>query len=249
VQDAIYQLRGTTVNGTFMTQAHVVAHSEDGSRLRLTYDSARLNELHYSWNMANATCELPRGGSDAGSIDRADVVRVRRFGVRPHMHTTCGQTRIDADYSSLTITTKEFVTTIYGRPMYDRLAGPLHRIDMAFRVRTPALHRPPHGLVGQGFVGTPRKGRRDEYPTSGHFTTSAWAEGAIDGSPDDYVLASPHSTEFAFSCFSHVAQSQHASTIESSASSKMLAITALDARAGGGDSGDAPTPRLISGAF
>jgi len=244
VQEAIYRLRGATVNGTFMTQAHVVAHSSDGYRLRLTYDSTRLNELHYSWNMANATCELLRDGSVPGSTEAADVVRTRRLSIRPKLHATCGRTRIDSDYSSVAITTDEFVTTIVGQPMYGRVVGPLHRIDMRFRMLTTTPQRAPHGLVGQGFVGTPRHGRRDEYPRSGNFTTSAWAEGAIDGSPADYVLASPYSTTFAFSRFSKATPAS--SDAEGNTSVSPVAIKALDA--GAGDEFDGVASEL-SGAF
>ena len=207
VQEALYKLHTATINGTFMTRAHVVAHSLDGYRLLLTYDSTRLNALHYSWRMANATCTRPNGESDK-AVDPDTGPQTRSFDIRPHLRVACGRTVVAASYSSVALTTDEFVTTIYGRPVYDRLTGPEHRVDLHIQTRTPTLTRAPHGLVGQGFVGNPRTGRRDQYPESGNFTTTAWAEGAIDGRPDDYVLASPASTAFKYSRFAPTTRSR-----------------------------------------
>ena len=58
-------------------------------------------------------------------------------------------------------------------------------------------------MVGQSFS-TPgqRNGKRDGYPRSaGTVTTSAQAEGAIEGSAAMYELPSPYATGFAFSRF------------------------------------------------
>ena len=41
----------------------------------------------------------------------------------------------------------------------------------------------------------------DEYPPAGSITTSALAEGAIEGAASDYEVASAYSTDFAFSRF------------------------------------------------
>ena len=41
----------------------------------------------------------------------------------------------------------------------------------------------------------------DEYPTEGHVTTSAMAEGAIEGRASMYEVASAHATAFVFSRF------------------------------------------------
>ena len=46
-----------------------------------------------------------------------------------------------------------------------------------------------------------RHGKEDKYPWAGHYTTSAQAEGAIEGTVSDYEVASVHATEFAFSRF------------------------------------------------
>ena len=65
----------------------------------------------------------------------------------------------------------------------------------------------PHGLVGQSFSSSvePRLGKIDVYPATGRFTTSAMAEGAIDGEAENYEVVAPHATAFAFSRFDAVA--------------------------------------------
>jgi len=64
----------------------------------------------------------------------------------------------------------------------------------------------PHGLVGQSFSSSvePRLGKIDVYPATGRFTTSAMAEGAIDGEAENYEVGAPHATAFAFSRFDAV---------------------------------------------
>ena len=44
-----------------------------------------------------------------------------------------------------------------------------------------------------------RKGSADKYPWRGFYTSTAQAEGAIDGVAADYEVRSAHATEFAFS--------------------------------------------------
>ena len=70
----------------------------------------------------------------------------------------------------------------------------------------------PHGIVGQSFsANAPRNGKVDSYPPSGHLTTSAQAEGAIEGAARDYQLRSAHDTRFAFSRFDEAMQdAEHA---------------------------------------
>jgi len=88
--------------------------------------------------------------------------------------------------------------------VYNHISGPKHRIDVAIAAGDSAAGRSlPHGLVGQSFS-TPgqRNGKRDGYPrTAGTVTTSAQAEGAIEGSAALYELPSPYATGFAFSRF------------------------------------------------
>ena len=94
-------------------------------------------------------------------------------------------------------------------PSYDYqcnwLSGPKVRLDLGITLRVPkeSLQVAPHGIVGQSFDGDGIGiiGARDPVPRAGtNLTTTAIAEGAIEGSWRDYVMASEYvDTAFKFS--------------------------------------------------
>ncbi|EOD26276.1 hypothetical protein EMIHUDRAFT_236745 [Emiliania huxleyi CCMP1516] len=87
----------------------------------------------------------------------------------------------------------DLTVLIHGNTVYNSVAGAKHRFD---------ARDLPHGIVGQSFASNARReGRRDWYPLSGRFTTSAQAEGAIEGEAAMYQIASAYETHFAFSRF------------------------------------------------
>merc|ERR1711988_348666 len=62
----------------------------------------------------------------------------------------------------------------------------------------------PHGILGQSWDGSHMAvdGNQDDYLSAGaEFTTSANLEGAVEGTVDDYALATPFSTTFKYSRF------------------------------------------------
>ena len=64
-----------------------------------------------------------------------------------------------------------------------------------------ALRRP-HGLVGQWFAKKAKiHGNVDKLPLVGEYTARAQAEGAIEGSVHDYIVAAPYATDFRYSRF------------------------------------------------
>ena len=93
--------------------------------------------------------------------------------------------------------------TVRGNHVYGWLSGPRHRLDVSFSAKGDGAARSvPHGIVGQSFSSMePRGGKLDVYPEEGEYTTSAMAEGAIDGSAASYEVSSPFATAFAFSRF------------------------------------------------
>ena len=115
----------------------------------------------------------------------------------------CEEMLIAVRFSSAEFTIGDWTAVVRGNWVYDRISGPAHRLDLSLRARGGVAARHlPHGIIGQAFASAePRHGRVDEYPASGTFTTSAMAEGAIDGNAAMYELAGPHATAFAFSRF------------------------------------------------
>lgn len=61
----------------------------------------------------------------------------------------------------------------------------------------------PHGVVGQSFDGSliAVSGKQDSYGDAPEFTTTAQAEGAIEGNFTDYVMSSPFATSFKYDRF------------------------------------------------
>ena len=93
-----------------------------------------------------------------------------------------------------------------------------------------------HGLIGQSFADPPgqsRVGMLDTYPDAGNFTTSAQAEGSIEGTADMYEVFSPFDTDFAFSRFAGEAVgAQTAAAAEAMCDAELTAeIKAIDRRA------------------
>ena len=61
----------------------------------------------------------------------------------------------------------------------------------------------PHGLIGQSFDGSKIavSGKVDEYGETPEFTTSAQAEGAIEGHYTDYIVSAPFANDFKYARF------------------------------------------------
>jgi len=131
------------------------------------------------------------------------------FPLYPHATRACGASRAMAAHSSAVFALPEWEVSVQSRPVYDRIEGPKHRLDLSLRPLLPKarLAEWPHGLIGQSFDGDarPRQGKQDDYNASVVWTT-AQAEGAIEGVADDYRVASPYATEFRFSRFDPLAE-------------------------------------------
>merc|ERR1719409_2491481 len=61
----------------------------------------------------------------------------------------------------------------------------------------------PHGIIGQAYDGDAIAvdGKMDDHKKAGEVTTEAQAEGAIEGTWEDYIVATPFSTSFKYSRF------------------------------------------------
>ena len=176
-----------TVNGSFITEAHLVALVGGAKRKRAkaSFWAAELNELNTGWRVINGTC----GG------------HYFKLGVAGRK--SCDEFSIRYDFRTARFDLRNWTVTVRGGHVFDRLSGPAHRLDLSFGARGDAPARGlPHGIIGQSFAtAAPRSGKRDRYPSTGHFSTGAMAEGAIEGSAADYEVASAHATEYAFSRF------------------------------------------------
>ena len=180
-----------TVNGTFLTEAHVTAQLSPQKRATASFWASELDPNNFGWRVVNGTC----------------VGRAFHFGNRGKKD--CFDLKMAMGYSSATFELGNWTVTVKGMPSCDTghdclIKGPAHRIDVSFTARGNAPARDkPHGLIGQSFAtpGLVRNGKQDVYPFAGAYTTTAQAEGAIEGTASEYEMQSAFATEFAFSRF------------------------------------------------
>ena len=190
IEEALFTLHdgALTVNGSFITEAHVLARGIEDRQVSASFFSKELDELNSGWQVVTGSC--------AG--------RPFKFGF--HGHKDCLGVKMAMDFSSATFKVGNWTITVHGMPSCRGclISGPHHRLDVSFAAHGGApANGPPHGLIGQSFAtpGVARNGAVDVYPWEGEFTTRAQAEGAIEGAADMYEVASPYETRFAFSVF------------------------------------------------
>ena len=118
--------------------------------------------------------------------------------------------RVTVRQISVSVATQGWETTVTKKPVYNSVLGPTQRLDMRMKPCTgghcgvPSKTCHPHGIVGQSYDGdsTAISGRKDNYKQAGsNMTTTAMAEGAIEGDGMQYALANMFSTEFKYSRF------------------------------------------------
>ena len=139
------------------------------------------------------------------------------FVLSPHKSAECDNLRVSIDTSSVTIDADEWKIVLHGMPVPNRIAGPHHRIDLDItqKVADHEFAVVPHGIIGQSFDNNPvpRVGTLDVYPPLdevAEFTTKAMAEGVIEGTADEYKVATPFETEYKYSGFGRATQPKRA---------------------------------------
>lgn len=196
-EEAIFKLHELKVNGSFLTEVHWTMRTDQGRWFNISMLAQELNDANWGWRMVKGACAAPGAPPKQGA-----------FTLWKGRSTECDNLRASIDVATLLVETPEWEFKVRGSRVFDRIAGPHHRLDLSF---TPLLDDSmlsvaPHGIIGQSFDGsnTPRMGRTDIYPderVAGEFTTTAMAEGALEGDALDYRLAGPFETAFRFSRF------------------------------------------------
>ena len=183
-RDAVFLLDDLRVDGSFLTEVHVVGVTARGRRYIASFSADGLDEHQSSARMVEGAC------GDA------------EFALGAHAKYACdGETIVRTAYASATFELPEWTVVVTGLPVYRRFAGPHHRLDVTYTARVGAGGH--HGVIGQSYDGKgARYGAVDHYPRgAGAFRTSAMAEGAIDGVAVDYEVDAPHETAFRYSAF------------------------------------------------
>ena len=190
-EESTFRMNGgkLTVDGTWMTEAHVKAISRPKGKIATaSFWASKLNSFNT--------------GTD--QVIERHLRRARPFVLGMGWDKQCEEMRFAVGYSTATWTIHEWIIRVHGTRSHPGLvSGPAHRIDISLRAKGPVASSLPHGLIGQSFAtpGLPRIGQKDHYPASGRFRTSAMAEGAIDGEAVSYEVGSAFETKFVFSRF------------------------------------------------
>lgn len=148
MEEAVFKTHNgaLTVNGSFLTEAHVVARFAPQRSATASFWAAELDENNFGWAVVNGTC----------------IGRAFKFGNRGHK--SCSSLRMAMTYSSATFGFGNWTVTVRGMPSCDAprddtqehpwvggclVAGPKHRLDVSFSARGDALTRDqPHGIIG-----------------------------------------------------------------------------------------------------
>ena len=205
--DAVFQMHDLLVNGSFFSEVAWTIATRNG-----TYNVLFVAKRF--WCMYTCPTLTP-----AESQERPDVLvtndRGFRLGIGKRTAWETPGLRVRMEYHTLTVVFKGWEMKATRRPVYGWRSGPTWRIDFRIALssdknelgtlRLPQKEWPcfPHGIVGQSFDGDDLKtdGKKDDYNTNGSMTTSAMAEGAIEGTAQDYAVSGPFDTHFAYSRF------------------------------------------------
>ena len=188
-EEAVFKMHGgaLTINGTFLTEAHITAQLSPQKLATASFIAAELSSNNFGWQVVSGTC----------------VGRPFKFGA--HGKKDCFGLKMAMDYSSATFAFRNWTMKVHGMHTCKGclVSGAEHRLDIGFSARGDAPSRDrPHGLIGQSYTRQePLNGKKDLYPWAGFYTTSAQAEGAIEGTASDYETQSAHATKFRFSRF------------------------------------------------
>ena len=176
----------TIVNGSFFTEAHVVARVGGGDSGREWANVSLWGLPQLGGAVLNGTCgATPFALTSRGYMDCHDLA----------IRTT--------DFSAFLLF-RNWSVTIGRYKVHRPISGPAHRLDVSFSGSAAAAERAlPHGIIGQSFASKlPLNGKQDKYPSDGsRFTTSAMGEGALEGTAAMYEVPSSFATDFAFSRF------------------------------------------------
>lgn len=121
-----------TVNGTFLTEAHVVAEMPHQRRAVASFWASELDSQQQGWQVVNGSCTG------------------RRFKFGRKGHKTCFELEMAMTYSSATFELGGWTMTVHGMPSCRGclVAGPGHRLDIGFTARGDALRDKCHGIIG-----------------------------------------------------------------------------------------------------
>jgi hypothetical protein len=183
VKDTDFLLPRQLVHGSFFTNAYFTVRTQDGSLLHVSIDAAKPG---FVLHMDDKVVEI---GAHRTLEYNGALIESKEVATKV---TAAGWT-IGVKRSAIKAPLKEIKWRL--------------DVDIATEDGKEEFVVAPHGILGQTFDGdnTGVNGALDKYHSAGtEFTTTAQAEGFIEGVADDYILSQPFDTKFKFSRFDTV---------------------------------------------
>ena len=170
------------VHGSFLTSAYITAKTSESTTIQIDFEA-----LHYT----RVTLRTLHDG-----YTRIEDLQL-------NSDKAVGNVRIQLKQITLVLSNPEWGIEINRKPIYDAIT-PGYRLDVRISSLkdTKNMKVAPHGILGQSFDADDIavSGKTDNYQTdSEEMYTTAMAEGAIEGTHTDYVMADKFSTDFKFS--------------------------------------------------
>lgn len=210
IENASFAFANATIHGTYMTE--VTMRCGD---VRMAHNATNATQWGFGWTATRVAC------------DAAAPVRY----VHPHASTTChdpahpAPVRVWVEYATATFECGAYTLRSTVQPVARHVGGASRNLDLC--LVGPA--RGVHGILGQNLdARTARDGALDVYPAHGVYTTTAQAEGAIDGSVEDYLVASAYATAFRYGRFDATSPTPTANGSASDDGPDVAGVVALD---------------------
>jgi len=209
--------RQQLVHGTFMTKALWRVRTSAGRELLIATEAMKVGEA--------SVIELPKGSL---ALTESELVHAESVTMKAWQRRVYDDVTIETRMLSVSVATAAWTVNVTSKAIYG-LVPPLlnqthvhgiweegqRRLDLLIHGAYPQPDA--HGIVGQSYQdGTVRHGKLDEYAADDTstdaprgslppMTTSAQAEGAIEGVYTEYKLSNPFSTAFKYSRYEHTA--------------------------------------------
>lgn len=188
------------VHGSYMTHTYVVATTTTGKEMRVALEAGLVDPTHATVQYVASGETIELDGKATPSVSEGNVQVAfsppSEHGVRLSV-TQLGRWAVGVS-SGAKHQYVDVSPSGGGRAMW--------RVDVTVAPLSPSMELEavaPHGIIGQSYDGDniAVSGATDDYNMS-VVTTSAQAEGGLEGTWTDYIVASPYSTHFKYSRYS-----------------------------------------------
>ena len=128
-----------------MTAVYFNFRTVKGRNFHIAFDTHNVNDNGWGWKMVKTDCARPNNSLP--------------YHLGPHYRRECDGIVASVELSSLNVKHQEWAFVVTAQPVYDRIAGPHHRLDVQVTLLGDEKVLRPHGILGQSFDGDDRPRR------------------------------------------------------------------------------------------